>query len=95
MRWRALKLITGLFLVQLWLLLLLDQVNAVRIQPRKQRSKSEVQAQQLNSDYDYEYYENYSDYEEKNGEILNFGLKSSNQIINCMKSQKRGKKSKI
>jgi len=70
MRWRALKPITGLLLVQLWLLLLLDQVNAVRIQPRKQRSKPEVQAQQPNGDYDYEYYENYSDYEEKNGETF-------------------------
>lgn len=35
---------------------------------RKQRSRSEKpQAQQPDSDYNYDYYENY-DYEEKNGE---------------------------
>lgn len=66
MRQQILELVTGFLVVQL--LLLSNQVNAVKNRPRKQRSRSEKpQAQQPNSDYNYDYYENY-DYEEKNGE---------------------------
>ena len=69
MRRRALELITGLLVVQL-LLPLPDQVNAMKNRLRKQRSKpQEHQAQQSSNDYEYDYnYENYDEYDEKNGE---------------------------
>jgi len=68
MKRQALELITGFLVVQL-LLPLPDQVNAVKNRLRKQRSKpQEHQAQQSGNNYDYDYYENYDEYEEKNGE---------------------------
>lgn len=71
MRRQALELITEFLVLQL-LLLLPDQVNAVKNRLRKQRSKlQEHQAQQPGNDYEYDYeYENYDEYEEKNGECF-------------------------
>lgn len=67
MRRQALELITGLLVVQL-LLLLPNQVNAVKNRLRKQRSKpQDPQAQQSGNDYEYDYEYNYDEYEEKNG----------------------------
>lgn len=61
---KALKLAAAFFVVQLFLL----RVDAIRAKLRKQRSKP-LQAQQpANGDYDYEYYEGYDDYEDRNGE---------------------------
>lgn len=69
MRRQALELAAGFFVVQLLLLLPLEHVSAVRNRPRKQRSKpATLQAQQRGSEYDYDYYENYDEYDEKNGE---------------------------
>ena len=69
MRGRALELITGLLVVQL-LLPLPDQVNAMKNRLRKQRSKPQ-EHQQSSNDYEYDYnYENYDEYDEKNGECL-------------------------
>lgn len=67
MRRQALELITGLLVLQL-LLSLPDQVNAVKNRLRKQRSKLQEHQAQQPDDYNYDYYENYDEYEEKNGE---------------------------
>lgn len=67
-RWTV-KLVTRFLVVQLLLLSLPDQINAVKNRLRKQRSKPEQadqQARQPGTDYDYDYY---YDYEEKNGEF--------------------------
>lgn len=70
MRRRAVELAAaGLLVAQLLLLPPTSQVDAARNRPRKQRSKpAALQAQQPGSDYDYDYFENYDEYEEKNGE---------------------------
>ena len=61
---KALRITAAFVVVQLLLL----QVHSVRIKLRKQRSKP-LQAQHpANGDYDYDYYESYDDYDDKNGE---------------------------
>lgn len=63
---KALQLAAAFVVVQL----LLPQADSVRTKLRKQRSKS-LQAQQpANSDYEYDYYDNYDDDYERNGEYI-------------------------
>lgn len=79
-RWTV-KLVTRFLVVQLLLLSLPDQINAVKNRLRKQRSKPEQadqQARQPGTDYDYDYY---YDYEEKNGEFEWINTNDNKRVV--------------